>query len=168
MKRYFVIITIISIIYGCNNQKQPPVERPDVPPTFQGTVGSYCELIGYYSVRVHGYSLVMGLPQTGSSECPPAIKPYLVKHIRSLRDGGYLPSNFKNLTADQIINSRNTAMVEVINLQPQSDGGEVTLVETTADHQRCYLEGEWGEPGEVFVVEKRLLIHYHEEPKNEK
>lgn len=118
MRRYFVIITLLSIIYGCNSQELPPVERPDIPPTFRGTVGSYCELTGYYPVRIHGYSLVLGLSQTGSSECPPVVKTYLVKHIRSLRDGGYLPSNFSQLTAEQIINSRSTALVEVVGVVP--------------------------------------------------
>jgi hypothetical protein len=59
-----------------------------------------------------------------------------------------------------------TVMVEVIDIQPQKDGG-VTLVETTSNHQRCYLEGAWGKPGEMFVVSKKALIHFHEEPKNE-
>ena len=131
------------------------MERPDMPPTFRGTVGSYCELTGYYPVQVHGYSLVLGLPQTGSSECPPSIKTFLTKHIRSLRDGGYLPSNFSQLTAEQIINSRNTALVEVIGVVPagapkgdQFDV-EVTVLEGT---QTTSLQGGWLMPTELRQV----------------
>ncbi len=155
MRRYFVIIILLSISYGCNSQEQPPVERPDMPPTFRGTVGSYCELTGYYPVRVHGYSLVLGLTQTGSSECPPAVKTYLVKHIRSLRDGGYLPSNFNRLTAEQIINSRSTALVEVVGVIPagapkgEQFDVEVTVLEGT---QTTSLQGGWLMPTELRQV----------------
>ena len=155
MKRYIFISLFFAVIYGCGTQAPPPSEHPDVPPTFRGTVGSYCELFPDNPVRVQAYSLVLGLSGTGSSECPPTIKSYLVKQLRSLRDRGYLPNIYRQLTAEQIIASSSTAVVEVIGTVPaRAPKGERLNVEVTVleGTQTTSLQGGWLMPTDLRQV----------------
>ena len=158
MKRVIAITCLIAAVYGCTPRDSAPVEYPDIPPTFLGTVGSHCELSGYDPVRVQGYSLVVGLHNTGSSECPPSARTYLIKHIRSMRDSGMLSGRYAELTAEEILYGRDTAVVEVTGLVPagaprgERFDVEVTVVEGT---QTTSLQSGWLIPSELRVVVDR-------------
>jgi flagellar basal body P-ring protein FlgI len=118
MKRYFVLITLLAVIYGCESPKPAPSTVTGKDAIFQGTVGSVTELTGYADVRVRGYSLVLGLMRTGSSECPPSIKTHLLQQLRKLKDQKLLPPAYTDLDAESIISSRSTAVVTVEGLVP--------------------------------------------------
>lgn len=77
----------------------------------EGTVGSVAHLQGDRFMRVRGYGLVWGLDGRGSKYCPPGIRDYLVREIRKVRLAH--PHVERNLTAEQLIDSLNTSVVEV-------------------------------------------------------
>jgi len=104
--------------YGCKTPTTPPSETSSADAVFQGTIGSVTELIGYNDVRVQGYSLVLGLADTGSSECPPNIKKYLLQQLRKLKNQDLLPAAYIDLDAENIISSHSTAVVLVTGLVP--------------------------------------------------
>jgi len=121
MYRYLSLFFLILIFYGCHQSTQTPSEaiRIEADKIFEGTVGSICELIGYQSVKVQGYSLVIGLAGTGSSDCPVTVKKnYLEKDLRLLKEQGFLPSAYLNLSADEIIKHNSTAVVMVSGMVP--------------------------------------------------
>jgi len=155
MKRLIIITCLMAVVYGCGSTDPAAFDYPDLPATFQGTVGSYCDLTGYDSIRVQCFSLVVGLHNTGSSECPPSAREYIVKHIRSLRDSGMLPRKYDDLTAGEILSGRDTAVVEVTGLVPagapkgERFDVEVLVAEGT---QTTSLQSGWLIPSELRVV----------------
>lgn len=114
----FAIILMLCLLAGCNRPETPEEDNPQVDPMFQGTIGSVCELVGYQAVRVQGYSLVLGLPGTGSGECPATIKNHLEQTLLKLKDQGYLPNAYIDLDTEKIIAHNSTAVVLVSGLVP--------------------------------------------------
>ncbi|MCP4712702.1 MAG: flagellar basal body P-ring protein FlgI, partial [Planctomycetes bacterium] len=154
-----ILITLITclllVVYGCTPEAPLPLERPDLPATFQGTVGSYCELTGYDPVRVQCFSLVVGLDNTGSSECPPSARTFMIKQIRRLRDGGMLPRKYDDFTAAEILTGRDTAVVEVTGLVPAGAprGARFDVeVMVASGTQTTSLQRGWLIPSELRVV----------------
>jgi len=146
------------MICGCS-----PSSRTDTTPIraeedkiFKDTIGSICELVGYQSVKVQGYSLVIGLPGTGSSGCPIAVRNYLVQNLRRIKDQGFLPAVYMDLSADEIINHGSTAVVIVNGMVPagalQGDrfDVEVTTLEGT---QTTSLQG-----GRLLRCELQIVV----------
>jgi len=154
MKRYTILLLLLAIGGGCSPAAQP-VPRPTESEIFAGTVGSLCELSGYSSVRVQGYSLVVGLTGTGSSECPEPIKGYLVQQLRRLKEQGYLPDEYLALKAHEIIASRDTAVVMVSGLipagAPKSERFEIEVSILPAT-QTTSLQGGWLIRSELQIV----------------
>jgi flagellar basal body P-ring protein FlgI len=109
-----------SMICGCSPSSQTATEaiRIEEDKIFQDTVGSICELVGFQSVKVQGYSLVIGLTGTGSSGCPIPVRTYLAQNLRRIKDQGFLPRIYLDLTADEIINHSSTAVVIVNGMVP--------------------------------------------------
>jgi len=77
----------------------------------EGTVGSVAYVQGKRLMRVRGYGLVWGLNGRGSKDCPPGVRDYLLREIRKVRLAH--PHVDRNLTAEQLIDSLNTSVVEV-------------------------------------------------------
>ncbi|MGQ9651177.1 MAG: flagellar basal body P-ring protein FlgI [Phycisphaerae bacterium] len=77
----------------------------------EGTIGSVANLQGMRYMRVRGYGLVWGLNGQGSRFCPPAIRERILRDIRRFRLAN--PHLERNLTAEELIDSMNTAVVEV-------------------------------------------------------
>jgi flagellar basal body P-ring protein FlgI len=146
MYRYLTLILLISMVYGCNSSSRTPTEpiEVDEDTIFQGTVGSLCELVGYQAVKVQGYSLVIGLAGTGSSGCPAPVRTYLEQDLRLLKDQGFLPSAYVDLSIDKLIDHDSTAVVRVSGMVPAGSlrgnrfDVEVTALEGT---QTTSLQG---------------------------
>ncbi|MCK4629155.1 MAG: flagellar basal body P-ring protein FlgI, partial [Sedimentisphaerales bacterium] len=119
MSKYALIILLATIGYGCDapGRHERPVST-ETPESLGVTIGSLCELMGYDSVRLKGHALVWGLPGTGSGECPPFVKEYLNQHIQKLQSRGFIPEQYANMSAEQIISSRSTAVVGVSGTVP--------------------------------------------------
>lgn len=79
----------------------------------QGTIGQLVTIDGLRMTQVSGYGLVTGLGETGGSDGPEIVKDYLVKEIRRNQAIGE-----PGMPADEIIGSRDTAMVVVTGLIP--------------------------------------------------
>jgi flagellar basal body P-ring protein FlgI len=77
----------------------------------EGTIGSVAYLEGGRFMRVRGYGLVWGLNGQGSRFCPPTIRERLLRDIRRFRLAH--PHVERNRTAEQLVDSMDTAVVEV-------------------------------------------------------
>ena len=137
---------------------QPGPLRPPPPPedkTFLGTIGSVCELTGYQAARVQAYSLVIGLPRTGSSECPVSVKHHLLQELRRLKSQNMIPGIYADTEAKRIISSPSTAVVTVRALiPPGAPKGETFDVEISAIEgtQTTSLQGGFLIPTDLQVV----------------
>lgn len=121
MNKYALLVLLAAIGYGCGGppgRAVQPTAQAKTPESLGVTIGSLCELMGYDSVRLKGHALVWGLPGTGSGECPPFVKEYLSQHIQKLRSKGFIPEQYANMTAEQIISSHSTAVVSVSGTVP--------------------------------------------------
>ncbi|MCK5271291.1 MAG: flagellar basal body P-ring protein FlgI [Sedimentisphaerales bacterium] len=122
MNKYALLVLLAAIGYGCGGPPGRTVVQPaaqaKTPESLGVTIGSLCELMGYDSVRLKGHALVWGLPGTGSGECPPFVKEYLSQHIQKLQSKGFIPEQYANMTAEQIISSHSTAVVGVSGTVP--------------------------------------------------
>jgi flagellar basal body P-ring protein FlgI len=119
-----------------------------------GTIGSATYLEGMRSMYVQGYGLVVGLPGTGSSECPEALRRELMGTIaknqrlygeRGRKQGGQ---------AGVIIDSRDTAVVKVSGYIPYGavKGDRFDLmVESLPNTGTISLEG-----GRLYATELRI------------
>jgi hypothetical protein len=75
------------------------------------TIESLAEIVTPESIPVEGYGLVAGLSGTGSAECPPQIRAYLVRYIQT-----QLPQSGVNV--EKLINSTDTAVVQIEAVMP--------------------------------------------------
>lgn len=114
-KSIIIISCLITCICGCKQKEQSPSAAPVA---LQDTIGSICEPTGFASVQVQGYSLVWGLPGTGSGQCSPAVKEQLRQLIHKYGEDSGLVNRYPEMTADQIIESLTTAVVMVRGLVP--------------------------------------------------
>jgi flagellar basal body P-ring protein FlgI len=87
-------------------KKTPKTEAPS-PQQLDKTIGDLAEFMAFSSIPVKGIGIVVGLPNTGSSECPPQIRDYLRQYI--LTQLG--PRDI--VSADAMISSLDTAVVIV-------------------------------------------------------
>lgn len=120
MRKYITITILLSMIYGCqpdkNSHSQPII--PSSPESLGATIGSLCELGGYQGVQVQGHSLVWGLAGTGSNECAPTVRKFLLQYLRKLRPQPYMGPEYAKMSADQLIDSHDTAVVRVSGIVP--------------------------------------------------
>jgi hypothetical protein len=75
------------------------------------TIGSLAEIVTPESIPVEGFGLVAGLSGTGSAECPPQIRAYLVRYIQT-----QLPKSGVNV--EKLISSTDTAVVQIEGVMP--------------------------------------------------
>jgi flagellar basal body P-ring protein FlgI len=102
------VALVSSFTGGCGG----PAETPLTTEIDLGTtIGSLTEIFAVQSIPVDGYGLVGGLGGTGSAECPPEIRTYLRQYILAR-----LPES--RVGVDELINSRNTAVVRVHGMMP--------------------------------------------------
>lgn len=134
---------------GCQQEivEAPPDAPP--PPTYSGpeflrsTVASLVKLDGYHPVLVSGYGLVVNLNHTGSADCPPALRQWLIDEM-SKRGFGSESAGYGNLTPAQVLASDRTAVVKVQGVIPPgaTEGTRFDLMVTALEQtQTTSLEG---------------------------
>ncbi len=110
-----LISSSILLLNGCGKRKPAPTisTEPIAAEVTDRTIGDLCELLGYQPVRVQGYSLIWGLHGTGSDECPPSIRATLLDLIMRTEAQKYMSAPYSQMTAEGLIDSRDTAAVLV-------------------------------------------------------
>jgi len=112
-KIYVIAALLIScFIVGCGERDRADRGSDLIPAIDLGTtIGSLVEVSWPESIRLEGYSLVVGLRGTGSGECPPRIRAYLAQHIPTLYPG-------RKINVDKMISGSDTAVVLVEGIMP--------------------------------------------------
>ena len=119
---------VLLVLTGCQEgswgrRESLPPERPPRPalqgqPALADTIGSYGLLSSVSGQRVRGFSLVVGLGENGSRDCPTTIREYLVEYLSlqlAPQGGG---RRRPRLSPEQLIDSLDTAVVEVVGIVP--------------------------------------------------
>jgi len=111
--RVVAAVLITCSIVGCGEQDRAGRGSKDLIPSIDlgTTIGSLVEMSWPESIRLEGYSLVVGLRGTGSGECPPQIRTYLVQHIPTLYPD-------RKINVDNMISGSDTAVVLVEGIMP--------------------------------------------------
>ncbi len=140
MPKQAVFITSIVVglfMVGCG---APTYEKKSTIQTDLGTtIGSLVEVFGFDVIPVEGYSLVGGLKETGSEECPTDIREYLEKYILK-----QMPDQKTDI--DKLISSHDTAVVVVRGLMPRAASKNQLFdisVAALPGTQTTSLEGGW-------------------------
>lgn len=132
---------VVCLAHGCGQQdagkkSDDLASLEDLGPT----IGSLVRVVSPATIKVEGYGLVSGLRGTGSADCPPRIRTYLMRYIRKqLPPGGVL-------NVDEYISRPDTAAVFVEAMMPAvASKGEYfdVLVTAVPGTQTTSLEGGW-------------------------
>ncbi len=111
MFRVGLLLVAAALFSGCSGGRAArPTEAADEP-DLGPTIGSVAEMGRPEEVMVEGYGLVGGLPGTGSSICPTAVRGYLRNYILA-----QLPN--PGMDVDELIDSRDTAVVKLVGSIP--------------------------------------------------
>ena len=110
--------------------RSTPSFTGEIPNMLRGTIKQHVALMGYaesYSdeyqpVVAAGYGLVVGLNRTGSSEFPPQIRSHMIADL-ARRGIGESTRGWGNVTPDELLNSKETAVVIVEAVIPQAASG---------------------------------------------
>lgn len=96
-------------VVGCDEQQKNTDKslESDSPAQIDNTIGQLADLVAFSPIPVKGIGIVVGLNNTGSSECPPMVRDYLRQYI--IAQLGKRVS----VNPDMMINSRDTAIVLV-------------------------------------------------------
>lgn len=121
---YLLAIALLGAV-GCENTKvvEPGPQAAPLPtfrgPTeLHGTIGSLFSLQGNSPITVSGIGLVVNLNGTGSPDCPPQIRGWLLNEM-GLAGVGSAKYGFKHLgTPTQVLADMNTAVVKVEGVIP--------------------------------------------------
>ncbi|MBI1370415.1 MAG: hypothetical protein GC162_17405 [Planctomycetes bacterium] len=154
-----LMIAAAMMLPGCGPKtvEAPPPAPP--PPTYKGpeylrgTIGSLATLQGYQPLLVSGYGLVVNLNGTGSADCPPALREWLISEMAK-RGFGQESIGFGDLTPEQVLNSDRTAVVLVQGVVPRgaTDGTHFDLqVKALPQTQTTSLEG-----GTLYTTDLRI------------
>lgn len=97
----------------------PPAPRPITQdPILADTIAAQALMTSAAGLRVRGFGLVEGLGASGSSDCPPAVREYLVEFMSKEYAPSGPGSHKQNFSADKLIDSSDTAVVEVSAIIP--------------------------------------------------
>ena len=155
-KIFLVTILLFSLAAGGESQKTKKQKKTKEQKTqapqeikLDKSIGDLAEVIAFNPIPVRGIGLVVGLQNTGSSECPPAIRDYLRQYIQTQ------VGRQKVVNPDAMINSKDTAVVSVEGLIP---AGAVTQeafdvrVKALPNTQTTSLAG-----GRLYTTELKLI-----------
>jgi len=142
------VLVVGLVLAGCEQQGRRG-ENELAPKIELGTtIGSLAEVFAFDTIAVEGYGLVGGLNQTGSAECPPAVRAYLKQYILKKLPG------HKNVNA--LIDGSDTAVVVVKGLMPaaayENQQRFDIRVEALLGTQTTSLEGGWLYGAELKVA----------------
>jgi len=118
-----VVVFVLMLSAGCSTseEKRDPVSPPPAftgPRFLHGTVGSMTRVRGFAPVKVSGYGIVVGLPGTGSDDCPAHLKQWMLNKARQMGVGSVrLRSNFLGTPAE-FLASNQTAIVKITGFIP--------------------------------------------------
>lgn len=137
----------------------PPEPRPQpapvVDPLTADTLGAVGTLSDLAPLRVRGFSLVVGLGENGSSDCPSVVREYLVDTLSKFY-GTSLGPEGKRFSPGRLIDSPDSAVVEVVGViragAPKGDPFDVR-VEALAGTDTRTLEGGLLLPCELRLYE---------------
>jgi len=141
---YVIIVLLICCISGCQSTGNGH-GAPDLGPT----IGSMVDVVYPESITVEGYGLVAGLRGTGSMECPPQIRTYLIRYIMARLSEDTMSK------AEELINSPNTAVVMIQAVVPIQDSKSEyfdVVVSALPGTQTTSLEGGWLFPSEMKIT----------------
>ncbi len=115
--RYLLYCTTVMLILtatgGCQATKEKDKNNAAIEPmVLNRTISSVANLHQSRIIPVSGWGIVAGLNGTGSSECPPALRKKLIKHIQ--QETG----NTGNISAGDFLDSKDTAIVEIYGTIP--------------------------------------------------
>ncbi len=117
-------LSMLAVTGGCGDRrKAPPTPKDAVSPNeaqnrlagvMSNTIGGVAYLQGGRYLTVRGYGLVVGLGKNGSKDCPEPLRAQMVQDIsKRLETGGVYSSDQIKLTAKNLLESLDTAVVEV-------------------------------------------------------
>ena len=110
-----IIMFLIIFATGCAPGGSSIANRDkDIEVSSTATIGDLSEIFAPQAIPVEGYSLIVNLSGTGSSQCPPVIRQYLEQYLLKR-----LPAK---TNVNEIINSPNTAVVYISGKIPASAG----------------------------------------------
>ncbi len=142
-------LLLAAAVAGCQKgQRAKAGSAALTPPAELGVaIGALAEVVKAEPVAVEGFGLVGGLPGKGSAYCPPEIRAYLRQYIAT-----QLPNNRVN--ADELINSKNTAVVMLEAMIPAtpSNGEHFDVrVALLPDSDAKSIQGGWLYKAELVV-----------------
>ncbi|MGA1980545.1 MAG: flagellar basal body P-ring protein FlgI [Sedimentisphaerales bacterium] len=135
------ILVVVFFIGGCGEPARTAKEPNELASEIDlgTTIGAMAEVFSFESIPVEGYGLVGGLSGTGSGGCPAPIREYLKQYI--LQQLAEVKVNI-----DELINSRDTAVVVVQGVMPtavpKNQYFDVKVVALPGT-QTTSLEGGW-------------------------
>jgi len=148
LKRLVLVGVLAALsLGGCGRKAGPTDEMLKLIPVEElgQIVGSVARVPTPAPMPVQGVGLIAGLPGTGSSHCPVAVREYLKRYVASQLGG-------RNLDVDQLIQSRNTAVVQldaVISPAP-SEGQRLDVrASLIPGSDATSLQGGWLYPAEL-------------------
>ncbi len=143
-----LLLVVLIPMAGCGKtvESRP---APPPPPTYSGpeflrtTIGSQVTIAGYQPVLVSGFGLVVNLKGTGSPDCPPQLRQWM---INELSRGGFGQESlgYGHLPPEQVLNSNNTAVVIVEGVIPPGATAQTrfdVMVKALPGTQTTSLEG---------------------------
>lgn len=144
-----ISMAVLSGSVGCGGK---PMSMTDMPtpvgpsrmiPSYDNTVGFYGDIPANQQTLIRGYGLVLLPTETGSRECPPAIRKIIFDQLTRLRVGE-TTSILGGVRLEQWIDSPQTAVVEVRGMLPSGalrDEKFDVLVTALPGTQTISLEG---------------------------
>ncbi len=146
---------------GFGERKVGPEPRPSPPVAsdviLDNTIGSVTAVAGAGGLQVRGYSLVIGLGDQGSSECPAALRDYLINYLtKNYRLSDSSEPKGVPFSPAKMIDSPDTAVVEVVGQVPAGavKGTRFDVrVEAVPGTQTRSLEGGYLWPCELKIVD---------------
>ncbi len=172
--RLLVFAAIGGLAPGCDSiEKATPRPRAarasgfelNVPRIMQGTIRSESILLGYNSVIVRGYGLVVGLQGTGSREMPPAVRAHMLGEM-ARRGVGQESAGFGHMKPEAMLDSLDTAVVIVEGVIPPGAVARETRrgvrLDGTRFDVRVYADPRTGttslEGGQLWTAELRPVV----------
>jgi len=146
-----ILLCILPSESFAKKQKKSKDKKAETPPPVQldKTIGDLAEVVAFNPIPVKGIGLVVGLPNTGSSECPTDIRNYLRQYILT-QVGKKNPVN-----PDMMIDSKDTAVVIVEGFIPQGAAKRQAfdvVVKTLANTQTTSLAG-----GRLYTTDLKFV-----------
>jgi hypothetical protein len=116
LPRLALLLGLSLTLASCGGEEKKRLVTAPPPPTFtgpehlHGTVGSFVTLRNNNPLLISGFGMVVNLPGTGGGGVPRNMRPQLVQDFRKLGLGDSR-LGAQDLTADEVLDSRNTALV---------------------------------------------------------